>query len=86
MSVIDQRNPMLIENVFRAILDCLCRENDPAEGTLASLARTCRATSGPSLDFLWRKLVPLKPLILCYAGVEDVDNPVNTNQPPSYLI
>jgi hypothetical protein len=42
-----------------------------ARRSLSVLARTCRAFSEPSLDFLWGRLVSLKPLIRCFAGVVD---------------
>ena len=42
-----------------------------ARRSLSVLARTCRAFSEPSLDFLWGRLVSLKPLIQCFSGVVD---------------
>ena len=72
------RNPILISEVLRSIVDCLaedtvwCIENLVDEDTdkaarraLAVLARTCRAFSKPALDALWRKLQSLEPFILC---------------------
>ncbi|KAI9569799.1 hypothetical protein HD554DRAFT_450487 [Boletus coccyginus] len=41
--------------------------------SLAVLARTCRAFSEPSLDFLWQRLDSLRPLIQCFGGFTVTD-------------
>ena len=84
MSTVDQCNPILIEDVPQcAILDRLHRKNGSAEGTLASLARIRRTSSDLSLDKFRGESWPLSNR---WPSVEDVDNPVNINQPQSCLI
>ena len=81
-------NPLLIQELFQCILDCLDapkldtadfylsqateRELRKARRTLAALARTCRTLSGASLDRLWRRLYSLTPLIRSFSS--DADN------------
>lgn len=77
-----KRNPLMVLDIFYTILDCyepVFVSDDLVERrTLAALARTCRAFSDPALDYLWRKLDSLKPLIRCYTSVDDVENMVNS--------
>lgn len=74
------RNPLLIAELFYAILDFLVeptsepscfdlafRTPDPdGRRALAALARTCRGFTEPSLDLLWRRLNSLAPLLRCF--------------------
>ena len=70
-------NPLLVPELFHCILDYVVIS--PPEGpanreehaTLAALARTCRAFSEPSLDYLWRRLDSLLPLLRSFADVVD---------------
>lgn len=51
----------------------LPRDDAETRRSLAVLARTCRAFSEPSLDFLWQQLYSLRPLIQCSGVVTVTD-------------
>lgn len=54
---------LLIAEIFRNILDCMNTNGD--EGTIVSLAVTCRAFHESSLDVLWYEQLNLLPLVRC---------------------
>lgn len=54
---------LLITEIFQNILDILIMEG--AEGTIASLARTCRTFHDASLDILWFEQLGLLHLVRC---------------------
>ena len=79
MATLDTRNPLMLPELLRDILDMFSAPAlVPTERqALAALARTCRACSEPSLDRLWWTMYSLRPLIRCYGtSIDDVDNAV----------
>lgn len=76
MSVVSRsRSPLAIAELFYNVLDFLAEPSadgrargarTPDRGgqvALATLARTCRGFKEPSLDYLWRKINSLKPIL-----------------------
>ncbi|KAG6371871.1 hypothetical protein JVT61DRAFT_8869 [Boletus reticuloceps] len=60
------------------------RAPDPdTRRALAALARTCRAFTCPALDFLWRRLDSLGPLLWCFTSREAVYARRQRLRPPS---
>ena len=80
-------NPLLIQELFQCILDCLDapklntadlymseateKELREAQRTLVALAQTCRTLSEASLDRLWQRLYSLTPLIRSFSSDAD---------------
>ena len=81
-------NPLLIQELFQCILDCLDapklnaahfylpedteKELREAQRTQVALAQTCRTLSEASLGRLWQRLYSLTPLIRSFSS--DADN------------
>ena len=69
------QSPLLQSDTMNHILDCLEGAppdwQHPRETRLAflALAQSCRALSEPALNYLWRKICSLKPLIRCFVTV-----------------
>ena len=71
------KNPLLVPELLRIVLESLAGPNEVGlsfatpdreiQRALAVLARTCKAFTGPALDFLWRRLTSLEPLVRCFA-------------------
>lgn len=84
---------LYVTDIFHIILDCLAEPypygNDTdlvrvevprkeGQRALAALAQTCRILSEPSLNYLWRKMHTLGPLLQpVYPGKVDRENLVN---------
>ena len=78
------RSPLLIAELFYYVLDILAEPPDDDHGilvqtpdpdgreALANLAQTCCGFREPALNYLWRKMNSLPPLLLLFRSEGDI--------------